>query len=148
MCFTDNGNIYLGYDTQGTAYASAITQVPVENTGSHSTYPKIGISRGDDGTGCLIKWVSNELTRQGLRMNYELQKGETLTIDLEQGNKSVVSSYYGQVLRAILRGSDFSKFCMLGGTNSISIFITEAGSPTMMCWIEYKTTHWAADTAI
>lgn len=145
---TDDGSVYIGYNTAGTAYASAITQIPVENTGSHSTYPMIGIRRGNDGTGCLIKWVSNELTRQGLRMNYELQKGETLTIDLEQGNKSVVSSYYGQVLRAILRGSDFSKFCMLGGTNSISIYITEGGSPTMMCWIEYKTTHWAADTAI
>ena len=141
-------DLYIGYTTSGNGYASVLTWVNVANEGSHSTYPKIGIHRANDGSGCLIKYIRNETTRHTLRLNYELQKGETLTIDLEQGDKSVVSDHYGPVLRAILRGSDFSKFCMQGGTNYISVHITESGSPTMMCWIEYITTHWAADTAI
>jgi len=147
FCFIGE-NIYIGYNTSGTAYGSVRTQVDVANTGSHSTYPKIGISRADDGTQCTIKYIRNETTRQNLYLNYELQKGEQITIDLTQGNKSVVSSYYGPILRAILRGSDFSKFCLQGGTNYISVYTTEAGSPTIMSWIEYKVTHWAADTAI
>jgi len=146
FCFTDDGSIYIGYNTAGTAYASAITNVIVSNSGSHGTYPKIGIIRADDGTSLAIKYIRNETTRQNLYLNYELQKGESLTIDLSQGNKSVVSSCYGPILRAILRGSDFSKFSLLGGTNVISVYISEAGSPTVMCWIEYKLTHWAADT--
>jgi hypothetical protein len=146
LCFISDGSIYIGYDTAGTAYASAITNVIVSNSGSHATYPKIGIIRADDGTGLTIKYIRNETTRQNLYLNYELQKGESLTIDLAQGNKSVISSYYGPILRAILRGSDFSKFCLLGGTNVISVYISEAGTPTVMCWIEYKITHWAADT--
>jgi hypothetical protein len=145
-CFAGHDNIYIGYDTAGTAYASAVTNVIVSNSGSHGTYPKIGIIRADDGAGCLIKYIRNETTRQNLYLNYELQKGESLTIDLAQGNKSVVSSYYGPILRAILRGSDFSKFSLLGATNVISVYITETTSPTIMCWIEYKITHWAADT--
>jgi hypothetical protein len=146
FCFVGENNTYIGYDTAGTAYASAITNVIVSNSGSHGTYPKIGIIRADDGTNLAIKYIRNETTRQNLYLNYELQKGESLTIDLSQGNKSVVSSYYGPILRAILRGSDFSKFSLLGGTNVISVYISEAGSPTVMCWIEYKLTHWAADT--
>jgi hypothetical protein len=146
LCFIGGDDIYIGYDTAGTAYASAITNVIVSNSGSHGTYPKIGIIRADDGTSLAIKYIRNVTTRQNLYLNYELQKGESLTIDLAQGNKSVVSSYYGPILRAILRGSDFSKFSLLGGTNVISVYISEAGSPTVMCWIEYKLTHWAADT--
>jgi hypothetical protein len=146
FCFSDEDDIYIGYDTAGTAYASAVTNVIVSNSGSHGTYPKIGIIRADDGTSLTIKYIRNETTRQNLYLNYELQKGEALTIDLAQGNKSVVSSHYGPILRAILRGSDFSRFSLLGGTNVISVYISEAGSPTVMCWIEYKITHWAADT--
>jgi len=140
--------IYIGYGTAGTAYASVTTQVNVINTGSHSNYPKIGIRRANDGTGCTIKYIKNETTRHTIRMNYELQKGETLKIDFTPGRRSVVSSYLGNVLRAILRGSDFSRFCMQGGTNYISVYFTEAGSPTIMCWIEMIPAHWAADTAL
>jgi len=148
IIFDKENNVYIGYDTAGTAYASVTTQVNIINTGSHSNYPKIGISRANDGTGCTIKYIKNETTRHTIKMNYELQKGETLLIDFTPGRRSVVSNYLGNVLRAILRGSDFSKFCMQGGTNSISVYFTEAGSPTIMCWIETIATHWAADTAL
>ena len=141
-------DLYLGFTTSGDAYSSVTTNVSVANTGSHSTYPRIGINRANDGTSCLIKYIKNETTRQAIRLNYDLQKGETLILDLTPGEKSVISSQFGKVFRAILRGSDFGSFALQPGTNYISVYMTEVGNPTMMCWIEYKTTHWAAETAV
>lgn len=148
FCFPTGDDVYIGYDTAGTATASLITDVTVSNAGSHSSYPKIGISRSNDGTSLRVLFIRNETTRHNLYLNYDLQKGEELTIDTAPGKKSVYSNYYGPIMRAILRGSDFGNFCLLGGLNKISVFITEAGTPSVLCWIEYKVTHWSADTAV
>ena len=147
-------DLYIGYDTAGSAIASYNNYVPVANTGSHTTYPVFKIYRADDGTSAKIKWLRNETTKQTIRCDYDLQKGETLTIDFTPGDRSVTSDAPTNprggpvdVWRAVLRGSDLGTFGMIGGTNYISVYCAEVGAPTVTAWLEWRTTHWAADTA-
>ena len=148
-------DIYIGYDTAGSAIASYTNYVPVANTGSHTVYPVFKIYRADDGTSAKIKWLRNETTKQTIRCDYDLQKGETLTIDFTPGDRSVTSDAPTNprggpvdVWRAVLRGSDLGTFGMIGGTNYISVYCAEVGAPTVTAWLEWRTTHWAADTAV
>ena len=143
----EGDDIYIGYDTAGSATASYTNNVVVSNSGSHMTYPIFKIYRAEDGTSATLKWIRNETTRQTIYCNYKLQKHETLTIDFTPGNRSVTSSFYGDVWRAVLRGSDLAEFGLIGGTNVITVYCKEVGNPTVQSWMNWKITHWAADTA-
>jgi hypothetical protein len=140
-------DIYLGYNTAGSATASYTNNVVVSNSGSHMTYPIFKIYRAEDGTSATLKWIRNETTKQTIYCNYALQKHETLTIDFTQGDRSVTSTFYGDVWRAVLRGSDMAEFGLIGGTNVITVYCEEVGNPTVQSWMNWKITHWAADTA-
>lgn len=147
-------DLYIGYSTSGSAIASYRNMVAVANTGSHTIYPVIKVFRDNDGTSATLKYIRNETTRQTILCDYDLQAGETLTIDLTPGDRSVTSDAPTNprggsvdVWRAVLRGSDLAEFGLIGGTNYISVYVAEVGTPTVSCWLEYKTTHWAADTA-
>jgi hypothetical protein len=137
-------NIYLGYLTEGTATSSYLNTVT--NNGSTSAYPVIKIKRADDGTTAVLEWIKNETTGDTLWCNYSLLKGETLTIDLTPGSRSIKSDFFGDVWRAVLRSSDLSSFRLLPGPNSISVFVNPTGSPTITAWLEWKIPHWSADT--
>jgi hypothetical protein len=147
-------DLYIGYSTAGSAIASYTNSVTLSNTGSHTTYPIIKVYRADDGTSATLKWIKNETTHQKLVCNYALQKGETLTIDLTPGDRSITSDSptnpHGDpidVWRAVLRGSDLAEFGLIGGTNVISVYVAEVGAPTCYAWLEYRITHWSSDTA-
>ena len=142
-------DLYIGYDTAGTATTTVTTtiDIPTTNPGSRYVYPVIKIKRADDGTSATLNSIENVTTGKKLLFNYALQKGETLTIDLTPGDRSIVSDFYGDVWRAILRGSDLASFGLLGGSNVISLYVVEVGAPTVVAWMEWRATHWAADTA-
>jgi hypothetical protein len=141
-------DVYFGYDTAGNAISSYTNNVTVSNTGSHITYPIYRIYRSNDGTSAKLKWLKNEITHQVIRCDYNLQKCETLTFDFTPGNRSITSSVYGDVWRAVLRGSDMATFGLIGGTNLVTVYCEEVGNPTMYNWLEWKITHWAADTSV
>ncbi len=92
-------------------------------------------------TGQLL-FIRNETTRQTIYLDYSMQKGETLTIDLTPGNRSIRSDYFGDVWRAVLRSSDLSSFRLLPGVNNIGVLVTHDGT---VGWMEYPITHWGAD---
>ncbi len=146
----DGDNLYIGYSTSsvdGDCIASYTTNIVTSNSGSHYVYPVFKIHRADDGTSAQLVMLKNVTTGHTIKFNYSLQKGETLTVDLTPGNRSVKSDFYGDVWRAVIRGSDFGWFGLLGGTNVISLYVKEVGAPTVTAWMEWKITHWSADTA-
>ena len=139
----DSPNLYIGYTTAGTATTSYLNTI--SNSGSASAYPIIYIHRAEDGTSATLEWIKNETTGDTLWCNYALLKGETLTIDLTPGNRSIRSSFFGDVWRAVLRSSDLSSFVLLPGNNSVSVFVNPVDAPTITAWMEWKLTHWGAD---
>ena len=74
-----------------------------------------------------------------------LLDGEEVIIDFTEGNKFVKSSKFGSAWQSILRDSDIVGFYLLPGTNYISIFVFEAGSPTVTAYMQWRNTHWSAD---
>jgi hypothetical protein len=140
----DGDNIYLGYDTAGTASTSVMTTVT--NSGTAIAYPVLHVGRSG-GTSTSLQYLKNETTVATVYFKYALLDGETLTVDFRPGQRSVISSYFGEVVgRAVLRGSDISEFYLLPGANSISLYIANSGA-TLTSYLTWRTTHEGADGA-
>ena len=137
-----NGDHYLGYDNSGTATASAITTVT--NNGSSDAYPMLIVKR-IGGTSATLEWLKNETTGKMIWFNYALLDGETLTVDLSPGAKTITSSMFGSVMRAKLSGSDFATWCLQSGSNDISLFVADAGSPDILAYLQWRDTHLSVD---
>ena len=140
--FADGDDIYFCFDSTGTATVSAITITA--NNGSRSIYPTLIVKRSG-GTSATLEYLKNETTADTLWFNYALLDGETLTVDMTPSQRKVTSDFFGEVPRAILRGSDFAEFNLLPGDNDISVYIAEAGTPTLTCYLQYRQRHWSVD---
>ena len=131
-------DIFLGFDTTGTGNFVGLTEV--ENEGSVPTYPKIIYYRSG-GTSAIIETLKNERTGKELLFNYSLLDNETLTIDLTPTNKSIVSSFFGDRLDAVLANSDFGSWSLLKGDNDITSFVAVAGSPTVSAYMLWRESY-------
>ena len=141
--FDHEDNLYIGFNTSGTAYSGTVNTVT--NSGTTRAYPKVVFKRSG-GTSATVAYLKNETTGATIWLNYPLQDGEELTLDFRLGNRSVVSSTRGNVQgTALLRASDFTDFYLLPGENKINAYIIEAGSPTVTAKMNWKITHWSAD---
>ncbi len=135
--------LYLGYETAGTAYGSAITNI--NNTSTAPAYPIIVVDR-TGGTTARLEYLRNETTRQTLYFNYALIDGEALTIDLSPQAKTVTSNYFGNVIgRALLPNSDLAAFALQPGENVISLYVHQDGGPTVNADLTFTPTHWSTD---
>ncbi len=111
--YLESGYLFVGGSfTSGTVSYSNPT-VTSSIVGTKAIYPKLIIKRAG-GTTASLKWIKNETTNKVLQFDYNLQDGETLTIDTRPFQRSIVSSLYdGNVWRAMLRASDFADFYLL-----------------------------------
>lgn len=135
-------DLWIGMDGSGTAYTSA--QTVVTNSGSATVYPIIKIVR-TGGTSASVRYLRNETTDATLWINYDLQDGETLTIDLRPGQRMVESNYFGPMASALLRKTDLAEFSLLPGDNLIDAFVYAVGSPTVTTTLRWRVTHWSVD---
>jgi hypothetical protein len=140
--FQYRDNLYFGYSGSGTAYGSYLNTIT--NSGTSKTYPVMKIKRAG-GTSATVAYFENVATGKKLYCNYALLDGETLTIDLRPGRRSVTSDFFGQKNSAILKGSDFTEFFLLPGENKVSAYVIQVGSPTITASITYKLTHESVD---
>lgn len=134
--------LYIGTDNAGTATIPGSTTV--ENTGTDDAYPIIKITRSG-GTSARVLNIENTTTGQALYCDYDLLDGETLTIDLTPGNRSVKSSIHGDVWYAVRQASNLAAFRLAPGNNEITAQIDEVGSPTVTASMQWRITHASAD---
>lgn len=132
--------VYLGFNTYGTVVTSLLNTV--NNPGTHSVYPILHL-KNSTATNLIFYWLKNETTDKFLWFNYSIQAGEELVLNFQTGRRSVISSYFGHIWRALLRNSDFSEFDLLPGNNQITAY----GGSGLSAWMEYRVGHWAADGA-
>jgi hypothetical protein len=131
-----NYDIFVGYDTTGTGYFAG--KVTAANDGSAEVYPVIVFTRSG-GTSATITTLKNETTGQELLFNYALRDGESLTIDLDPAKKTIISSFDGPRMDAILPNCDFGTWNLQTGDNVVSSFVNVAGAPVItasMIWQE------------
>jgi hypothetical protein len=124
-----DGNVFIGFNTSGTAYAAEETTVT--NSGDGLGYPSFSVEWLGTGTSVQIEYLENVTTGARIWLNYSLYIGEKLTINFQPGMEDIISSFYGSVPRAVLRGSDMGEFFLLPGSNTIALFVSEAGSPSV-----------------
>jgi hypothetical protein len=130
--------LYLGWLSDvfyGTTVVPGI--VSANNEGTISAFPQIVFSRsgGDDAT---IQLLRNDRTTRELLFNYSLLDGESLTIDLNPKNRTITSSFFGPRMGAVLANSDLSTWQLLPGSNSVSSFVSEDGSPTITGYLLWR----------
>lgn len=131
----ENYTLWLGYSGTGTsAFAGIVT---CQNEGTIAAFPKIVFSRSG-GDGATITTLRNERTGQELLFDYSLLDGESLIINLNPKNRTIVSSFFGPRMNARLANDDFSTWQLLPGDNPISSFVDEDGSPTITAYILFR----------
>lgn len=139
-----DGTLYIGFNTIGTASVPGSTDVL--NEGSARAFPVItltcsGVNATDTAT---IQSVANGATGDEIFINYTLSVGETVTIDLTPGNKTIKSNYTGDI--PVMPGGDLMTWSLLPGHNDVRVFATPAsGLPTVAAEITWVNRYWGAD---
>ena len=137
-----NYDIYVGGAYNGNAQVAGTATVT--NSGTRAVHPWIQITRSG-GTTATLRTLRNETTGKEMFLDYDLQNGETLTIDCRPGRTSATSNFYGNRADAILRGSDMATFTIEPGANTVSAFVQTTGSPTVSAYLLFTPTYWSAD---
>lgn len=118
---TDDGDIYLGCDTSGTA--TALAQTTVTNPSSTSAFPVCYLIGPTTGS-LTFQWLENQSTGDRIYFNLPVQAGETVEIDLRPYSRQITSDWRGPINTQPLGGSDFTSFDLLPGANVIAAFAT------------------------
>lgn len=103
--------------------------ITITYTGSWLAYPVMEA----DGPFSGIRFT-NEITGEIIRLNKNVAAGETVVFDLREGQKSVTSSVYGDVIGAIVDPIALATFHLepnpgaSGGVNVISVYLEATDS--------------------
>ena len=146
----DENDLYIGHSLEGsTTYAGNTT---IAYGGTWVTYPYITISRANDGTSAKLIKITNTLTGSILNFDYDLAKGEEITIQLNpQEGIGVISDILGNRPDAIQANSNSGDFYLTpknasgSNDNIITVFMELVGSPTITANINYKTAYISLD---
>lgn len=125
------GDIYIGFDTSGTATASGVTTVT--NTGTVRAYPTITFRATTNAAGRVYQ-IFNASTNKIIYFNYSIQDGETLTLILQPDNITFISTFRGNIISAILPGSNEAEFFLQRGENRIAVFTADADTTATIHW--------------
>lgn len=137
------GTLSVGYDglgSGGTA-GSRAGVVAVTNGGTAAAYPLMVVN----GPGRLYE-LANWTTGDIIYFDLVLQPGETLTLDLRPGIKSVVSSFRGNVIGQVVPGSKLATWRLMPGTNQVALYMQATDDDTAAT-ITWHERHWSLDAA-
>jgi hypothetical protein len=132
-----DGAMLVAYGAETTATSAALTTLA--NAGSAAAYPTLTVT-GEGRVHQLVNWTTGD----ALYFDIELLPGEVLTVDMRPTHKSVVSSFRGNVLGAVVPGSALARWRLLPGTNHISLFVNHASASASLAWQER---YWSLDGA-
>ena len=123
----DNVNLYVGFNTVGAAiWPGGITAVTANVPGGAESKPILRLTR-TGGTSARIESVRNRTTGDEIRLNLDLNDGESIYIDLVSLR---VYSDYNNLQRSItpLPGSRFASFSLLPTGNQIDVRVVNDGA--------------------
>lgn len=126
----NDGTIYIGFRTTGTATAAGVTAVT--NDGTARTYPIFTITGPSSGTGRIFR-ITNTTTGKLLYLNLTVNVGETIRIVTSNNGTQVLSSFRGDISNVIAPGSS-PDFALAKGSNNIAFFTTSSTIAASLTW--------------
>jgi hypothetical protein len=142
IIFERTGSVYIGYGASGSATTSYQNTITPTATAAINPKVKITCSAGSP----VVNYLKNDTTGATIWINYTMQVGETLTIELDPLKLAATSSYYGDVTgRCILRGSNMANFELLPAENKVSFFVNGGTVEATMTW---PVRHWSLDGVV
>jgi len=147
LFISKNGTLYLGGAYTGSATTGKYISNYENNMGSANTFPNFTIT----GPGTLRSLVNYST---GKRINFTdliLQEGETITINLDPTNLSMISSWSGRkgLLGTIAAGSDHGDFYLAPGSNAIQVYMpTGTIIGTTKAWTNWTPKYWSIEGAV
>jgi len=123
----DNVNLYIGFNTVGAAiWPGGITAVTANVPGGAESKPILRLTR-TGGTSARIESVRNRTTGDEIRLNININDGESIYIDLVSLR---VYSNYNNLQRSItpLPGSRFASFSLLPSGNVLDVRVVNDGA--------------------
>lgn len=126
-----DGSFYVGFNTNGTATATAITTAT--NSGNVDIAPTLVLYGPSSGTSRIYQIV-NTTTGQAIYFNLTLSAGEIATLTLDPTNNTFVSTFRGNILNTILPGSQQAFWNLQPGANTISFFAASSSVVAIVQW--------------
>jgi hypothetical protein len=138
LFFDNRQNLYVGYNSAGTATVAGVTTV---NNPSATSYPVLDFT----GIGALQQ-VRNYNTGKAFFFNsLTLLSGEVITLDLRPDKLTMESNFRGNVKGYLVKGSNLD-FPLIPGDNRIAVFMTGTDASAKGV-IKYKTRLHGLDAA-
>ena len=140
LYFLDNGTLFIGFDINGTAYSATVT---VPNIPSATAYPIITF------TGPGTTWqLKNYTTGKSIFFDsLTLLAGETAVLNLDPMHVSFVSSFRGNIMGSILKGSNLN-FPLLPGNNNISAYMYGSTTAATDLKMQWRGRYWSTEGTI
>lgn len=132
---TENDDIYIGYDSIGTATIAGRTTVT--NGGTAKVSPTITIlGPTTANVTATLQWIENQSTGARLYFNMPINTDEVITIDTRSGSVGIFSNFRGEITDNPLPPGGLSLFDLLPGANTIAAFMTgtTTGAEVIMHW--------------
>lgn len=135
-------DLFIGYDTTGSATAAGITTVT--NGGSTIAFPRLSIINDNASGSCILQWFENQSSDHLMYFNLTVQAGEKVELDLSDSQKHLTSDWRGVITNNPLQNSDVTNWKLLPGANTIAAFIT--GTITsVVALLHWTPKFWSAD---
>lgn len=125
----NDDSLIIGYSAvSGTVIVD--TQTTVTNSGSTDAYPIFTLT----GPGLLYQLVNETTGKRIYFNNFTLLADEVVTLTISPQGATFESSFRGNVADAILEGSDETEFVLKPGSNTLSLFISDATAAAKALW--------------
>lgn len=133
---SQDGTIYAAGTFSSAGFCASVAQI--FNQGRTETYPVVTM-RSASGTARIYQLL-NTLTGDSIYFNYAILPGEEVTLDLTE--RTLTSSYLGNIYGKMLTGSDISTWRLMPGTNWVSFF---SDSDTLAVSMYWRPKSWSGD---
>jgi hypothetical protein len=140
--FAPDGGMYIGGTFAGIGTAASV--LTFFSMAGAATYPTIRMTAPASGTARVFQLL-NTYTKDALYFDLVLQRNEQVTVSMRPGSTTITSTFRGNIISALLPGSNIAKWRLLPGTNYISFF---ADNTSLRTDFFHRPRFWSNDDII
>lgn len=126
-----DGTLYAAFAVAAAATVSGV--VTATNGGTAEMYPTVTIVGPTAGTARLYELI-NATTNTAIYLNYTIAAGEIVRLTLNPTNVTLTSSFQGNIISAILSGSQTTNFVIQPGANRLLFLASDATVTATLWW--------------